>query len=101
MAKRAMVERERKRQLTVERFVEKRKQLKSIIANRHESYEKRMEAQRALQKLPRNASPCRVRRRCYLTGRPRGVYRKFGLSRIKLREFAMRGDVPGLTKSSW
>lgn len=101
MAKQAMIEREKKRARTVIRYAERRKALKAIINNRHESYEKRMQAQEGLQKLPRNASSCRAQRRCYLTGRPRGVYRKFGLSRAKLREVAMRGDAPGLTKSSW
>lgn len=101
MAKKAMIEREKKREKIAQRYMEKRNRLKSIINNRHESYEVRMAAQESLQKLPRNASPCRARRRCYITGRPRGVYRKFGLSRNKLREAAMCGDVPGLVKSSW
>lgn len=101
MAKVSMVAREKKRANVVLKYSAKRKALKAIVNNRHESYEARMEAQTELQKLPRNASPVRMQRRCYLTGRPRGVCRKFGLSRTKLREVAMRGDVPGLTKSSW
>ena len=89
MAKKSMVAREAKRARTAEKFA----------ANT--SDEERWEAQIALQKLPRNASPVRQQRRCQLTGRPHGVYRKFGLCRNKLREAAMRGDVPGLVKSSW
>ncbi len=101
MAKKSMVAREAKRARTVEKFAAKRAQLKETIANVNTSDEERWEAQIALQKLPRNASPVRQRRRCQLTGRPHGVYRKFGLCRNKLREAAMRGDVPGLVKSSW
>lgn len=101
MAKQSIIAREHKRERTVSKYAEQRLALKTIVNNRHESYEKRMEAQAELQRLPRNASPSRLRRRCYITGRPRGVYRKFGLSRTKLREAAMRGDVPGLVKSSW
>ena len=101
MAKKSMVAREAKRARTVEKFAAKRAQLKETIANVNTSDEERWEAQIAFQKLPRNASPVRQRRRCQLTGRPHGVYRKFGLCRNKLREAAMRGDVPGLGKSSW
>ena len=101
MAKVSMIAREKKRADMVLKYATKRKALKAIIDNRHESYEARMVAQSDLQKMPRDASPVRMQRRCYLTGRPRGTYRKFGLSRTKLREIAMRGDVPGLTKSSW
>lgn len=101
MAKKSMIARERKRERTVQKYDSKRKRLKDIINSRSESGEARIAAQRELQKLPRNASPCRVQRRCSITGRPRGVYRKFGLSRTKLREAAMRGDIPGLVKSSW
>jgi len=96
-----MVAREAKRARTVEKFAAKRAQLKETIANLNTSDEERWEAQIAFQKLPRNASPVRQRRRCQVTGRPHGVYRKFGLCRNKLREAAMRGDVPGLVKSSW
>lgn len=101
MAKVSMIEREKKRTLTVAKYSKKRAELKAIIASESASDEERWDAQVALQKLPRDASPVRQRRRCELTGRPHGVYRKFGLSRNKLREAAMRGDVPGLVKSSW
>jgi len=101
MAKIGMKERERKRQKTVAKYAEKRAQLKAQVKNVNLSEEERWEAQMQLQKLPRDASPVRVRNRCQVTGRPHGVLRKFRLSRIKLREAGMRGDVPGLTKSSW
>lgn len=101
MAKRSMVERELKRTRTVERYAAKRAELKAIIKNPESSDDERLDAQARLQKLPRDASPVRQRRRCRITGRPHGVYRKFGLCRNKLREAAMRGDVPGLVKSSW
>ncbi len=101
MARVSITEREKKREKTVARYAEKRKALKAIIADRSASEEERWEAQLKLQALPRNASPVRLRRRCGQTGRPRGVYRKFGLGRNKLREAAMRGDVPGLMKGSW
>jgi small subunit ribosomal protein S14 len=96
-----MVEREKKRARTVAKFAEKRAALKAAIANPSLSDDERWEAQLKLQKLPRDASPSRQRNRCRQTGRPHGVYRKFGLCRIKLREAAMRGDVPGLVKASW
>ncbi|MDY6797199.1 MAG: 30S ribosomal protein S14 [Pseudomonadota bacterium] len=101
MAKVSMKNRELKREKTVEKFAAKRAELKAIIKNPNTSDEDRWEAQIKLQKLPRNASPARLRNRCQVTGRPHGVLRKFELSRIKLREYGMRGDVPGLTKSSW
>ncbi len=101
MAKTSMVERERKRAQTVAKYAKKRAELKAIISDRSLSDEERWDAQIKLQKLPRNASPVRQQRRCGITGRPRGFYRKFGLGRNKLREAAMRGDVPGLVKSSW
>lgn len=101
MAKISMVEREKKRARTVAKFAEKRAALKAAIANPSLSDDERWEAQLKLQKLPRDASPSRQRNRCRQTGRPHGVYRKFGLCRIKLREAAMRGDVPGLVKASW
>jgi len=96
-----MKERELKREETVAKFAEKRAELKAIVKNPNLSDEERWEAQMKLQKLPRNANPIRLRRRCQVTGRPHGVYRKFRLSRIKLREYGMAGDVPGLTKASW
>jgi len=101
MAKQSMKAREVKRAKTVAKYAEKRAKIKATIADVNASDEERYEAQVALQKLPRDAGPTRQRRRCQLTGRPHGVYRKFGLSRIKLREAAMRGDVPGLKKASW
>ena len=101
MAKKSMINRELKRQQTVAKYAEKRAALKAIIVNPNSSPEERWEAQIALQKQPRNASAARLRNRCRITGRPHGVYRKFGLGRNKLREAAMRGDVPGLVKSSW
>ena len=101
MAKVSMIERELKRSKTVARFAEKRAQLKAIISNVNASDEDRWDAQVKLQKLPRDASPVRQRNRCRVTGRPHGVYRKFGLCRNKLRESAMRGEIPGLVKSSW
>lgn len=101
MAKVSMVEREKKRTKAVAKYAQKRAELKAIIASPETDDEARWEAQVALQKLPRDASPVRQQRRCQLTGRPHAVYRKFGLSRNQLRDAAMRGDVPGLVKSSW
>lgn len=101
MAKMSMKNRELKRQQTVAKYAKKRAELKAVIANPNSSPEQRWEAQVALQKQPRDASGSRLRNRCRITGRPHGVYRKFGLGRIKLREAAMRGDVPGLVKASW
>lgn len=101
MAKKSVVYRNIKRQKTVAKYSEARQKLKEAINNPHLSEEVRWEAQEKLQALPRNACPVRVRRRCKLTGRPRGVYRKFHLARTKLREYAMRGELPGLVKASW
>ena len=101
MAKKSMIAREVKRERLVNKYAAKRAELKAIIANPASSEDDVWEAQVALQKLPRDASPSRQQRRCRVTGRPHAVYRKFGLSRIKLREAAMRGDVPGLVKASW
>jgi small subunit ribosomal protein S14 len=101
MAKTAVINRELKRRDTVKKFTAKRNALLAIIKNSKLSDEERMAARLKLQQLPRNASPSRLRNRCALTGRPRGVYRKFGLGRNKLREIAMRGEIPGLTKASW
>ncbi|MDY7025075.1 MAG: 30S ribosomal protein S14 [Pseudomonadota bacterium] len=101
MAKVSMKEREKKRIKTVEKYAAKRAAYKAIINDPKSSDEERWQAQIKLQQLPRDASPIRLRNRCGLTGRPHGYYRKFGLSRIKLREAGMRGDVPGLKKSSW
>ena len=101
MAKKSMIARENKRAATVAKYAAKRAELKEIIRDPNKSDDEKWEAQIKLQKLPRNASPSRQQRRCQVTGRPHGVYRKFGLCRNKLREAAMRGDVPGLVKSSW
>lgn len=101
MAKSSMVAREEKRTRTVAKYAEKRAALKAIIADVNASEDDKWQAQIKLQKLPRDASPVRQQKRCRITGRPHGVYRKFGICRHKLREAAMRGDVPGLVKSSW
>ena len=101
MAKNSMVEREKKRAKTVAKYAAKRAALKAIINDKSVSDEDKWDAQMKLQKLPRDASPVRQQRRCGITGRPHAVYRKFGLARNKLREAAMRGDVPGLVKASW
>ncbi len=101
MAKKSMIARENKRAKAVAKFSAKRENLKAIIASPESSEEEVWEAQVKLQQLPRDASPVRQQRRCRITGRPHAVYRKFGLCRNKLREAAMRGDVPGLVKASW
>jgi small subunit ribosomal protein S14 len=101
MAKTSMVEREKRRTRTVAKYATKRAELKELIRSPRTSDEARAEAQTKLQQLPRDASPTRGRNRCQLTGRPRGVYRKFGLARTKIREVANRGEIPGLVKSSW
>jgi small subunit ribosomal protein S14 len=101
MAKMAVINREKKRRATVKKFAAKRANLSEVINNQKLSQEERYEARLQLQKLPRNASPVRLRNRCALTGRPRGVFRKFGLARGKLRDIAMRGEIPGIIKASW
>lgn len=101
MAKTSIIEREKKRDKLVKKYLEKRLQLKKNIFDLNLSEEERWEAQKKLQSLPRNSSPVRRRNRCNITGRPRGVYRKFGLARNMLRVYAMRGDIPGLVKASW
>jgi|TARA_B100000809_G_scaffold7847_1_gene7698 small subunit ribosomal protein S14 len=101
MAKKSMIARDVKRTSIVAKFAVQRAELKAVIANQESSEEDVWDAQVKLQKMPRDASPSRQRRRCRITGRPHGVYRKFGLCRNKLREAAMRGDVPGLVKASW
>lgn len=101
MAKLALKNREAKRAKLVEKYAAKRAELVAIIDNVKLSDDERMQARLQLQQLPRDSSPVRQRNRCALTGRPRGFFRKFGLCRNKLREIAMRGEVPGLTKSSW
>jgi small subunit ribosomal protein S14 len=101
MAKLSLINREEKRAKAVAKYAKKRAQLFAVIADMRLSDEERMAARLKLQELPRNSSPSRQRNRCALTGRPRGVFRKFGLCRNKLREVAMRGEVPGMTKASW
>jgi small subunit ribosomal protein S14 len=101
MAKLALINREAKRAKLVKKYAAKRAELKAIIDNVKMTEEERMSARLALQKLPRNSSPTRQRNRCQITGRPRGVFSKFGLARAKVREFAMRGEIPGIVKASW
>lgn len=101
MAKTSVVNRDLKRRETVKKYAKKRAELNAIIDNTKLSDEDRLAARHKLQQLPRNSSPTRLRNRCRLTGRPRGVYSKFGLGRSKLREIAMRGEIPGVVKASW
>jgi small subunit ribosomal protein S14 len=101
MAKKSMLMRNARRAKTVARFAKKRAELKEQIRDPKTSDDDKLTAQAKLQKLPRDASPSRLRNRCALTGRPHGYYRKFGLARTKLRETMMRGEIPGLTKASW
>ena len=101
MAKKAVINREQKRRDVVAKFAVKRAELNEIATNVSLSEEERFAARQKLQALPRNSSPVRLRNRCALTGRPRGVFSKFGLGRIKLREYAMRGEIPGVVKASW
>jgi len=101
MAKVSMVNREKRRVKLVKKYAKKRAELKAVVSDPDVGFEEKQQAIFALQKLPRDSSPVRRRNRCEITGRPRGFYRKFGLSRNKLREATMRGDVPGLRKASW
>ena len=101
MAKLALMNRAKKREALAKKFAAKRNALRAQIGDATLPMEERLDAQRRLQALPRNASPTRLRNRCSLTGRPRGTFRMFGLGRNKLREAAMRGDIPGLIKASW
>jgi small subunit ribosomal protein S14 len=101
MAKTSMVEREKRRAGIVKKYAVKRAQLKEIIRSPRSSPEQRVAAQAKLQSQPRDASPSRGRKRCAITGRSRGVYRKFGLSRVKIREVVNRGEIPGVSKASW
>ena len=101
MAKLALINRDKKRRATVKKFAAKRAELLAIINNQKLAPEERYEARLRMQQLPRDASPVRLRNRCALTGRPRGVFRKFGLARGKLRDIAMRGEIPGVIKASW
>ena len=101
MAKRCMVNREIKREKLVKKYADKRAELKKQMLNQTLSFEERQEAAKKFHALPRNSSASRMRNRCSITGRPHGFYRKFGLSRNKLREHAMAGDIPGLVMASW
>jgi len=101
MSKLALINRQYKREKLVAKFAKKRETLESIISNQKMSDEDRFAARLKLQALPRNSNKTRLRNRCALTGRPRGYYRKFGLGRNKLREYAMRGEIPGIVKASW
>ncbi len=101
MSKLCMKLREKKRRETVKKYAERRAVLTKIVKSQTASMQEKQQAVVALQKMPRDASKVRLRNRCAITGRPRGVYRKFGLARTKLRELAMRGEIPGLVKSSW
>lgn len=101
MAKLALINREQKRRAMVKKYAAKREQLLATINNASLSDEERFAARVKFHQLPRNASPVRLRNRCTITGRPRGVFRKFGLARTKVREYAMRGEIPGVIKASW
>ena len=101
MSKLALINRQYKREKLVAKYAKKREALIAIIENSRVSDEDRFAARLKLQQLPRNANPTRLRNRCALTGRPRGVFSKFGLGRNKLREYAMRGEIPGIVKASW
>ncbi len=101
MAKLSLINRQAKREKLVAKYAPKRAALQAVIADSSKSHDEQMAARLELQQLPRNASPTRLRERCALTGRPRGTFRKFGLARNKIRELAFRGEIPGVTKSSW
>lgn len=101
MAKRCMIEKELRRTNLVTRYKKKRQELRDIIRDLNTSMEEKIAAQKKMQSLPRDSNRCRLRNRCQITGRSRGVYRRFGLSRHKLREFAMEGIIPGLRMASW
>lgn len=101
MAKRSSIEKNKRRMKLVERYSSKRLELKAIVKNESVSWEERMMAQEKLQSIPRNASPVRVRKRCAITGRPRGYIGLFSISRIKFRELALQGVLPGVKKASW
>jgi len=101
MAKLALINRQKKREMLVAKFAAKREKLQAIVNDQSLTEEERFEARLKIQAFPRNANPTRLRNRCAITGRPRGVFRKFGLGRSKLREIAMRGEIPGIVKASW
>jgi small subunit ribosomal protein S14 len=101
MAKLALINREKKREKLVAKFAAKRAELQATVGDASKSSDERMTARLALQALPRNSNPTRLRNRCEITGRPRGTFRQFGLGRQKIRELAFKGEIPGITKSSW
>ena len=101
MAKTSLINKNLKRKELINRYRDKRKKLKEMIKNKKITVEERLQIQFKLNEMPRSSSRVRYRNRCELTGRPRGVYKKFGLSRIKIRELSMSGDLPGVVKSSW
>lgn len=101
MAKKALINREIKRVRLAKKYASKREAIFSVIKDSNATDEERFEARLKFQSIPRNAAPVRQRRRCSITGRPRGTFRKFGLGRIKIREIAMRGEIPGIVKASW
>jgi len=101
MAKRSMIEREKKRRFLVGKYAERRSELRRRAKDTRLHEEERLQARLALNRMPRDSCPARMRNRCAITGRPHGYYRKFGLGRNKLREYAMRGEIPGLVKASW
>ena len=101
MAKLSLINREKKREKLVQKYASKREALQAVISDSSKSHDEQMSARLQLQQLPRNSSPSRLRNRCAITGRPRGTFRKFGLARNKIRELAFRGEIPGVTKSSW
>ena len=101
MAKLSLINRDQKRRALVKKYAKKREMLQAIVDSTKASDEDRFAARLKIQALPRNANATRVRNRCALTGRPRGVFSKFGLGRNKLREYAMRGEIPGIVKASW
>jgi small subunit ribosomal protein S14 len=101
MAKRCMIEKEKRRLILVKKYMARRAELRLIIKSANASQDEKREAQKKMQAYPKNSNRCRIRNRCSITGRPRGVYRRFGLGRTKLRELAMAGTIPGLRKASW
>lgn len=101
MAKLSLINRDQKRRATVQKYAAKRAEILAVLRDVRATDDAKAEAREKLQKLPRDASPVRIRNRCALTGRPRGTFRKFGLARNKLREIAMRGEIPGVIKASW
>jgi len=101
MAKKSQIARDKRRAKLIEQYAERRNQLKAIINNAESTDEERQAAYRKLRRIPRNSSPTRKKNRCGITGRPRGYIRKFGMSRISFREYALKGEIPGVTKASW